>query len=121
MRYALSSLHLPIVPSYTNAQKHSVSTKTESGSGFFGPGRAYAFSKACINALTRILARENPGLLINACCPGWVKTDMGLSIGRAPKTAEDGAKIPVRLALDDIGSVSGAYWANASVRSKEDG
>ena len=79
MRYALSSLHLPIVPSYTNAQKHSVSTRTESASGFFAPGRAYAFSKACVNALTRILARENPSLLINACCPGWVKTEMDVA------------------------------------------
>ena len=26
--------------------------------------------------MTRILAKDNPGLVINACCPGWVKTDM---------------------------------------------
>ena len=71
--------------------------------------------------MTRILAKENPGLIINACCPGWVKTDMGLLIGRAPKTPEDGAKIPVRLAFGDIGGITGAYWANASVRSKEEG
>jgi carbonyl reductase 1 len=46
---------------------------------------------------------------------------MGLLIGRAPKTPEDGAKIPVRLALGDIGDVTGRYWANSSVRSKEEG
>lgn len=28
-----------------------------------------------MNALTAVLARENPGLIINACCPGWVSTD----------------------------------------------
>ena len=46
---------------------------------------------------------------------------MGLLVGRAPKTPEEGAKIPVRLALGEIGEVSGAYWANASVRSREEG
>ena len=46
---------------------------------------------------------------------------MGVQIGRAPKTPEDGAKIPVRLAFGDIGGVTGKYWANASVRSKEEG
>ena len=39
------------------------------------PQQAYSVSKACINALTAVLARENPGLIINACCPGWVSTD----------------------------------------------
>jgi carbonyl reductase 1 len=74
-----------------------------------------------VNALTRILAKDHPGLIINACCPGWVKTDMGVQIGRAPKTPEDGAKIPVRLAFGDIGGVTGRYWANSSVRSREEG
>ena len=45
-------------------------SKTEKEAGFSGPGRAYNLSKACINAMTRILARENEGVRINACCPG---------------------------------------------------
>lgn len=48
---------------------------------------------------------------------------MGSSISsrtRPPKTVKEGARIPVRLALDDdFGQVSGAYFANDSVRSKE--
>ena len=46
---------------------------------------------------------------------------MGSLIGRPPKTPAEGAKIPVRLAFDDIQGVSGKYWANASVRSREEG
>ena len=46
---------------------------------------------------------------------------MGLLIGRAPKTVEDGARIPVRLAFGDLKGVSGRYWANDSVRGKEEG
>ena len=49
----------------------------------------YGVSKAALNALTRILARELPQLRINATCPGWVRTDMG---GRgAPRSVEEGA------------------------------
>lgn len=41
------------------------------------PSSAYRVSKAALNALTRIVAREQPQLRVNAVCPGWVKTDMG--------------------------------------------
>lgn len=53
--------------------------KTETESGWGGPGRAYSVSKALINAFTRVLARqeEAQGVVINCCCPGWVSTDMG--------------------------------------------
>jgi carbonyl reductase 1 len=46
----------------------------------------YFTSKAALNAGTRILARENPQLFINCCCPGWVSTDLGAQAGSAPKT-----------------------------------
>ena len=86
-------------------------------------GGSYSVSKALLNALTAVLARENPGIHINACCPGWVSTDMGqmvldegkVSGSTPPKSLEDGATIPLRLAIGDIDGVSGQYWANASV------
>ena len=40
---------------------------------------------------------------------------------RPPKSPEEGARIPVRLALDDIGGVTGEHWANDSVRSRDEG
>lgn len=47
---------------------------------------------------------------------------MGALVGtqktKPPKSPEEGATIPVRLALDDIGNVTGQYFANESVRSK---
>ena len=97
-----------------------VGNRTESQSGW--PKSAYAVSKASTNALTAVLARENPGVTINCCCPGWVDTDMGSIAGsRPPKTPEDGAKIPVRLGFGDIGSVTGRYWGNPSVADIDDG
>jgi NAD(P)-dependent dehydrogenase (short-subunit alcohol dehydrogenase family) len=52
---------------------------------------AYGVSKAALNALTRVLARELAprGIRVNSTCPGWVRTDMG---GRsAPRSVEQGA------------------------------
>ncbi|KAL9047342.1 MAG: hypothetical protein Q9214_000054 [Letrouitia sp. 1 TL-2023] len=72
--------------------------------------QAYSVSKAAINALTFLLAREHPELVINACCPGWVATDMGNILGSPPKSTGDGAKIPIRLGFEDIGGVSGRFW-----------
>jgi len=53
------------------------------------PSSAYRVSKAALNALTRILARQSARVHINAVCPGWVKTDMGGP--SASRTVEQGA------------------------------
>jgi len=99
----------------------SVEQGNEDASGFGTPRRSYSVSKALVTALTAMLARQHPGLTINCCCPGWVATDMGRLVGRAPKTPEDGATIPLRLAFGDIGDVTGKYWANSHIRGKGDG
>jgi NAD(P)-dependent dehydrogenase (short-subunit alcohol dehydrogenase family) len=51
----------------------------------------YSASKAALNALTRVLARELAprGVLVNAVCPGWVRTGMGGA--GAPRSVEEGA------------------------------
>lgn len=94
-------------------------TGTERQNGW--PQLAYGVSKACVNALTAILARENPGLTINACCPGWVATDMGSLVGTPTKTPEEGSRIPIRLGFKDIGGITGRYWGNPSVSDTREG
>ncbi|KAK5111627.1 hypothetical protein LTR85_011805 [Meristemomyces frigidus] len=103
----------------------SVHSSSEAASGFGPPQRSYSISKGLVNAFTAHLARQNPNATINACCPGWIATDMGRLVGsskiRPPKTPEEGARIPVRLAFEDLGGVTGRYWANDSIRGKGEG
>jgi carbonyl reductase 1 len=65
------------------------------------PSSAYRVSKMGLNALTtlyaRALAADDRGILVNAACPGWVRTRMGGA--GAPRSVEEGADTPVWLAL----------------------
>jgi carbonyl reductase 1 len=76
------------------------------------PSNAYSASKVGLNALTRVLARElasDPrGILVNAACPGWVRTRMGGA--SAPRTPEQGARTPVWLALLPKDGPSGGFF-----------
>ena len=53
------------------------------------PPGGYGASKAALNALTKLFARELPDARVNAVCPGWVRTDMGGP--GAPRSVEQGA------------------------------
>jgi carbonyl reductase 1 len=76
------------------------------------PSAAYAVSKAGEIAFTKVIAMEaeksGKDVLINACCPGYVNTDM--TKGNGTKTLDQGAKTPVMLALADLGGKSGGFW-----------
>uniref|UniRef100_A0A8D0H053 carbonyl reductase (NADPH) n=1 Tax=Sphenodon punctatus TaxID=8508 RepID=A0A8D0H053_SPHPU len=67
------------------------------------PNTAYGVSKIGVTVLSRIQARmlnekrKADQILLNACCPGWVRTDMAGP--KAPKTPDEGAETPVYLAL----------------------
>jgi NAD(P)-dependent dehydrogenase (short-subunit alcohol dehydrogenase family) len=85
-----------------------------SGSGQFeymatsgGYWPAYSVSKASLNALTVMLASELRGtnILVNAVCPGWVRTNMGGN--NATRSVEEGAATPVWLATLPDGGPTG--------------
>ncbi|CAM5076491.1 unnamed protein product [Natator depressus] len=67
------------------------------------PNTAYGVSKIGVTVLSRIQAwmlneeRKADQILLNACCPGWVRTD--LAGPNAPKSPDEGAKTLVYLVL----------------------
>jgi NAD(P)-dependent dehydrogenase (short-subunit alcohol dehydrogenase family) len=78
--------------------------------GIAGPG-AYGVAKAALNALTKALPRDlPPGVKVNACDPGWVRTRMGGPA--APKSPEDGADTAVWLALLPDDGPTGGFFRN---------
>lgn len=87
---------------YLDSVKHGPDAQEDDG---WGPGaRSYKVSKALINALTVVLARRHE-VLVNSCCPGWCATEMGAQNRdlKPPKTPEEGARVPTRLAVGDLG------------------
>jgi NAD(P)-dependent dehydrogenase (short-subunit alcohol dehydrogenase family) len=89
-----------------------------SGAGQFSGGidsshLPYGVSKAGLNAMTNALAAQYPTLLVNAACPGWVRTDMGGS--GAPRNVKQGAETPVWLARFREGP-SGRLWRDKTIQ-----
>jgi len=98
-------------------QEGSRIVNVSSGAGQFDSGidtshAPYGVSKAGLNALTEVLARQYPDLIVNSVCPGWVRTDMGGQ--NAARSVAEGAETPVWLTRFEPGSPSGYFWRDKS-------
>ena len=71
---------------------------------------AYRLSKIALNGLTLMLADSLKGtnVLVNAACPGWVRTDMGGP--EASRSVEEGADGIVWLATLPDGGTQGGFF-----------
>lgn len=80
------------------------------GEGMSGGHPSYRVSKAGLNGLTTSLHGEygDGGLVANAVCPGWVRTELGSAA--APRSPEEGADTPVWLATFEPGGPAGRFW-----------
>eukprot|EP00118_Oscarella_pearsei_P000839 m.5928 g.5928 ORF g.5928 m.5928 type:complete len:270 (+) comp14486_c0_seq1:138-947(+) len=82
------------------------------------PFKAYGTSKVGVIAMTKIHARQisacgKEDILVNACCPGWVRTDMAGS--KAPLSPDEGAETPVFCALLPSGGPTGEFFQKKAV------
>lgn len=85
----------------------NVSSEAGSLASMGGGTPAYTVSKTALNALTKMLAAELPGVLVNAVCPGWVATDMGGPGGRP--VSEGAASVLWAVDLPDNGPTGGFF------------
>ena len=71
---------------------------------------AYRISKTALNALTRVLAADLMGsnVLVNAVCPGWVRTEMGGP--RAERPVEEAVDTILWLAALPNGGPTGGFF-----------
>jgi carbonyl reductase 1 len=105
-RFLDDALTLPALQALVAEFEDAVKEQRHQRDGW--PSSAYRVSKAALNALTRILARENPRLKINAVCPGWVRTDMGGA--GASRSIEKGASGIVWAATLERGAPTGGFF-----------
>jgi NAD(P)-dependent dehydrogenase (short-subunit alcohol dehydrogenase family) len=112
--WRLSQATLPLLLRSDQGRIVNVSSGAGQLSDMGGGRAAYRISKSGLNALTRILAAEEGGLLVNTMCPGWVRTDMGGP--SASRSVEEGADTAVWLAtLPDDGPSGGFFRDRKSI------
>ena len=98
---------LPLLRRSDHPRVVNVSSGAGSLASMGGGTPAYSVSKASLNALTRLVAGEERGMLVNAVCPGWVATDMG---GAGGRPVRDGAAgILWAATLPDDGPTGGFF------------
>jgi carbonyl reductase 1 len=105
-----------------------IESKQEFSAKGLGDRNAYGLSKACANSYTVLLAREHPGLRINACTPGFIETDMtrhyARSQGKTPaelgmKPPSAGSRAAMFLLFGDLEG-NGRYYGSDAQRSPLD-
>jgi 3-oxoacyl-[acyl-carrier protein] reductase len=105
--YRVTKACLPLLKKNSNSNIIYISSVSAEGESY---ASAYSASKAAINGLTKALAYElgHDGVNVNAIAPGWVKTDMSLSILNTEAAQRDnlGATIQNRwIEPDEIASL----------------
>lgn len=105
--YRVTKACLPLLKKNSNSNIIYISSVSAEGESY---ASAYSASKAAINGLTKALAYElgHDGVNVNAIAPGWVRTDMALSILKTEAAQRDnlGATIQNRwIEADEIASL----------------
>lgn len=114
--WRVSNAALPHLRSQGRGRIVNVSSRSGTFAATWANAPAYGVSKAALNMMTFQLAHDlrGSGVLVNACCPGWVRTEMGGP--DAEKSVDEGADTPIWLAtLPDDGPTGGMFAERAPI------
>lgn len=108
--WRMTNAFIPLMKKAIYGSIVNVSSGAGALTGMSGGTPAYSVSKAALNVLTIKLAAElrNANILVNAVCPGWVRTDMGGS--GATRSPEKGAETIVWAAELPAGGPTGKFF-----------
>jgi len=106
----LCQVFVPLMRAHSYGRIVNVSSGGGQLTGMTDDTPAYRMSKAALNALTCMVASAvgSNDILVNAVCPGWVRTDMGGP--SAPRTVEQAADTIVWLATLPAGGPTGGFF-----------
>lgn len=101
---------VPVMRQHGYGRVVNVSSMAGQMAGMAAGYPAYRMSKVALNAFTRIAAAElgEGDFKVNACCPGWVRTDMGGA--KAARSPAEGADTPVWLATLGSDGPTGGFF-----------
>lgn len=108
--YRVTRLFWPLLVK-PGARVINVSSR-EGLSGEFGE-RPYSVSKAALNAITRMQAKNDDGVMVAACCPGWFNSRLGGT--KANRTAAEAADTPVWLATEAPADLNGKFVRDRAI------
>lgn len=92
-QFASPSLSLAELRALVDGFRADVRAGTHAARGWGSSN--YGLSKLALIAATKVLARDEPTIKVNACCPGYCDTDM--TSHRGPRSPADGARNAVVL------------------------
>ncbi|MDJ0616401.1 MAG: SDR family NAD(P)-dependent oxidoreductase [Calothrix sp. MO_192.B10] len=108
---------LPLLEKSPDARVINVSSGYGEINGLSADVPSYCLSKLALNGATIMLSQalHSKGIVVNAICPGWVRTDMGGT--SAPRSPEQGADTAIWLATEAPRKETGKFWRNRKVIS----
>lgn len=106
----MAQAFIPLMKKQRYGRIVNVSSGVGALKGMAGGTSGYGLSKTALNGLTIKLAAElrEDNILVNAVCPGWVRTEMGGS--SAPRAVEQGAETIVWVSMLPDDGPSGEFF-----------
>jgi NAD(P)-dependent dehydrogenase (short-subunit alcohol dehydrogenase family) len=101
---------LPLLEKSSDARIINLSSGMGEFNGLTTTAPSYCLSKLGLNGATVMLSQSltSKNIVINAMCPGWVRTDMGGN--SAPRSPEQGADTAIWLATEAPRGETGKFW-----------